>query len=209
MNVIIVNEESNYIDEHVKNGLLVKEYQVIYRNREELEKEEQTNEVLLIIDIDTITFAELYAYVRCAKKKRISTVVCTENPNHVEIPLLFRHELKAYLFKEADKDVFIQKVKGLTCESNYIDEKIVPALFRDYIRITQHSFERPEELLTDREWEILELIVQGKTTAHMSIELSISTKTVTNHVASILQKLQVDDRINAALMAVKNKWIIL
>ncbi len=209
MNVIIVNEESNYIDEHVKNRLSNKDYEVIYRNREELVKDEQINAVLLIIDIDTVTLAELYAYVRYAKKQRIATVVCTENPNHIEIPLLFRHELKGYFFKEVDKDVFIQKFKGLTCESSYIDEKIVPALFRDYIRITQHSFERPDELLTDREWEILELIVQGKTTAHMSIELSISTKTVTNHVASILQKLQVDDRINAALMAVKNKWIIL
>lgn len=209
MSVIAINNKSTYIDEKTIKLLKDNGYDGVYVSQEEFEEFDKKSIALLIIDIDTVTLDELYIYVRFAKEQRIDTVVCAETPDHIELPLLFRHELRGYLIKESHKDLFIQKIKRLKYENNYIDEAIVPALFRDYLRLTKYSLDRPQQLLTDREWEILELIVQGKTTSEMGTALSISKKTVTNHIASILQKLQVDDRINAALLALKNKWIIL
>ncbi len=209
MSLIAVNEECTYIDDKLMKLLAGNDYEVRYMNHVESEGDNTENIVLLIIDIDTVTLNELYVYVRFGKRNNIAIAVCTEDPDHVELPLLFKHELKGYLLKGSNKERFAQKIQCLRCESSYIDEAIVPALFRDYIRITKHALDRPQQLLTDREWEILEHIVLGKSTSEMSKELSISKKTVTNHVAAILQKLNVDDRINAALLAVKNKWVIL
>lgn len=209
MFLIAVNKECTYIDDNLMKLLAGNDYEVRYMDHAELVGDDTGKILLLIIDIDTVTLNELYVYVRFAKRNNIAIAVCTEDPDHIELPLLFRHELEGYLLKESNTDRFAQKVQCLRCDNSYIDEAIVPALFRDYIRITKHALDRPQQLLTDREWEILELIVQGKSTSEMSEELSISKKTVTNHVAAILQKLKVDDRINAALLAVKNKWIIL
>ncbi|MGH9206591.1 MAG: response regulator [Acidimicrobiales bacterium] len=48
--------------------------------------------------------------------------------------------------------------------------------------------------LTDREWEVLELLDRGRTTAQIAAELYIATVTVRSHISAILRKLQVADR---------------
>lgn len=57
--------------------------------------------------------------------------------------------------------------------------------------------------LTTREVEILRLVAQGKENSQIGQELYISPKTVKNHVASILDKLEIDNRIQAAVFAVR------
>jgi DNA-binding NarL/FixJ family response regulator len=59
----------------------------------------------------------------------------------------------------------------------------------------------PFEGLTERELEVLELLAQAHSTAGIAQRLDVSPKTVANHVSSILVKLQVSDRTQAALMA--------
>jgi DNA-binding NarL/FixJ family response regulator len=58
--------------------------------------------------------------------------------------------------------------------------------------------------LSDREIEVLKLIANGKDNAQIAAELHISPKTVKNHISNILMKLQIDNRIQAAVYAVKS-----
>jgi DNA-binding NarL/FixJ family response regulator len=58
--------------------------------------------------------------------------------------------------------------------------------------------------LSDREIEVLKLIANGKDNAQIAGELHISPKTVKNHISNILMKLQIDNRIQAAVYAVKS-----
>ena len=58
--------------------------------------------------------------------------------------------------------------------------------------------------LSDRELEVLKLIANGKDNAHIAAELHISPKTVKNHISNILMKLQIDNRIQAAVYAVRS-----
>jgi DNA-binding NarL/FixJ family response regulator len=58
--------------------------------------------------------------------------------------------------------------------------------------------------LSDREIEVLKLIANGKDNAHIAAELHISPKTVKNHISNILMKLQIDNRIQAAVYAVRS-----
>ena len=61
---------------------------------------------------------------------------------------------------------------------------------------------RPE--LSDREIEVLKLIANGKDNAEIAGELHISPKTVKNHISNILMKLQIENRIQAAVYAVRS-----
>jgi DNA-binding NarL/FixJ family response regulator len=58
--------------------------------------------------------------------------------------------------------------------------------------------------LSDREIEVLKLIANGKDNAEIARELFISPKTVKNHISNILMKLQIDNRIQAAVYAVRS-----
>ena len=58
--------------------------------------------------------------------------------------------------------------------------------------------------LSDREIEVLKLIANGKDNAQIALDLHISPKTVKNHISNILMKLQIDNRIQAAVFAVRS-----
>ena len=58
--------------------------------------------------------------------------------------------------------------------------------------------------LSDREIEVLKLIANGKDNAEIAGELHISPKTVKNHISNILMKLQIENRIQAAVYAVRS-----
>lgn len=64
-----------------------------------------------------------------------------------------------------------------------------------------------QEVLTYREMEVLRLMSQGKNNRAISEHLYISEKTVKNHVSSILYKLNVQDRTQAVLLAIKYGWV--
>ncbi|MFN2162398.1 MAG: response regulator transcription factor, partial [Candidatus Promineifilaceae bacterium] len=61
--------------------------------------------------------------------------------------------------------------------------------------------------LTDRELEVLQLIVRGATNRQIALELHISPNTVKNHVHNILEKLEVGSRHQAAEVAVKRRLV--
>jgi DNA-binding NarL/FixJ family response regulator len=61
--------------------------------------------------------------------------------------------------------------------------------------------------LSPREMEILQFIAQGKSNKEIAYELGISRQTVKNHMTSILRKLAVNDRTQAAIYALRRGWI--
>lgn len=65
----------------------------------------------------------------------------------------------------------------------------------------------PVETLSNREMEVLTYITQGKSNKEIAILLGISHQTVKNHVTAILRKLQVGDRTQAAIYALRRGWV--
>ena len=61
--------------------------------------------------------------------------------------------------------------------------------------------------LTEREREVLRLIAEGKENAQIAEELFISVQTVKNHVSNILAKLEVENRVQAAVQAVQGRLL--
>ena len=61
--------------------------------------------------------------------------------------------------------------------------------------------------LSNREMEVLALIVEGMLNKQIAVTLGISSQTVKNHISHIMTKLDVDDRTSAVVHAISNGWI--
>src|SRR5699024_12701464 len=69
--------------------------------------------------------------------------------------------------------------------------------------------EPPRKLYSKREGEILQLLVDGQSNRQIAKTLDISEKTEKNHVSSLFKKIQVNDRTEEAVMAIRNNWVSL
>ncbi|MFJ7639489.1 response regulator [Peribacillus sp. NPDC097264] len=133
-----------------------------------------------------------------------------------------QHALKTgaqgYLLKEMDADALIDAVRVVAEGGSYLHPKVTHNLVKEYRRLAAEEgadrdslyaveIRRPLHLLTRRECEVLQLLADGKSNRAIGETLYISEKTVKNHVSNILQKMNVNDRTQAVVMAIKNGWV--
>ena len=110
-----------------------------------------------------------------------------------------------YLMKDSSIQDLMHGIRAASVGESLISPHIASKVLQ---RIRAASVEaggvvaRPE--LSDRETEVLKLIANGKDNAEIAQELHISPKTVKNHISNILMKLQIDNRIQAAVYAVRS-----
>ena len=108
---------------------------------------------------------------------------------------------RGYVLKDADEAEMVRAIEAVA-QGEAIFSPAIAARLMDYFSVTRtapHGDAFPE--LTDREREILILIARGRSNAQIAEELGISLKTVRNHASNIFGKLQVADRLQAALRA--------
>ena len=108
-----------------------------------------------------------------------------------------------YLLKDARAEELVRAVHAAAAGECAISPRVAA---RIVARLREVGRARPEQMpdgLTDREVDVLRLLATGKENAAIAQELYLSPKTVKNHVSSILGKLDIDNRIQAAVMAVR------
>jgi two-component system response regulator DegU len=130
-----------------------------------------------------------------------------------------------YLLKDLEAEVLLQAIRAVMAGNAYIHPKVTGKLINQLRRMTYleesaaNSGTSQEadvkyvagdnSPLTKREAEVLRLMAEGKSNKGIGEFLYISEKTVKNHVSSILQKMEVDDRTQAVINAIKNGWVTL
>ncbi|MGX9133365.1 response regulator [Rummeliibacillus sp. JY-2-4R] len=130
------------------------------------------------------------------------------------------HALKSgalgYMLKEMDANEIVDAIKIVAAGGSYLHPKVTKNLVAEYRRLSerenkgsfhQTEIRRPFHLLTKRECEVLQLLTDGQSNRAIGETLFISEKTVKNHVSSILQKMNVNDRTQAVVTAIKNGWV--
>jgi DNA-binding NarL/FixJ family response regulator len=111
-----------------------------------------------------------------------------------------------YLLKDASIQDVIRGIEAAAVGESLISPTIAGKVL-ERIRATSASPEAAETIraeLSDREIEVLKLIANGKDNAQIAADLHISPKTVKNHISNILMKLQIENRIQAAVYAVRS-----
>ncbi len=130
------------------------------------------------------------------------------------------HALKTgalgYMLKEMDAVAIVAAIKVVAKGGSYLHPKVTRNLVQEFRRLSerenkgnfhQTEIRRPFHLLTKRECEVLQLLTDGQSNRTIGETLFISEKTVKNHVSSILQKMNVNDRTQAVVTGIKNGWV--
>ena len=111
-----------------------------------------------------------------------------------------------YLLKDASIDELMNGIRSAAAGESLVSPAIAAKVLQR-LRATSSSPREAETIrseLSDREVQVLKLIANGKDNAMIAAELHISPKTVKNHISNILMKLQIDNRIQAAVYAVRS-----
>ena len=111
-----------------------------------------------------------------------------------------------YLLKDASVDELIRGIVAASVGESLVSPAIAGKVLQQ-VRATAISPEAADTIraeLSDRELDVLKLIAAGNDNAMIAAQLHISPKTVKNHISNILMKLQIENRIQAAVYAVRS-----
>ena len=109
-----------------------------------------------------------------------------------------------YLLKGAPRETLLQAIKGTAAGHTHVDPAVAGTLFD---QVTQQSFPQDTTIaqdLSEREMDVLRLLARGLSNAEIASQLYLSPGTVRNYVSAILSKLNVADRTQAAVLALRH-----
>ena len=127
---------------------------------------------------------------------------------HNEIEYLIKaidFNCDGYILKDSDFDTLKNAIMTVYEGQTYIEPTLVPML---NVRLAERDLMKDKSKeLTRREVEVLKMIASGSSNKEIASTLSISERTVKNHVSNIFKKIDVSDRTQAAVFAIKNDII--
>ena len=142
-------------------------------------------------------------------KKDVKVVIMTSHNDEKEVLNSLKAGANAYCSKEINPQRLVQVVQSVADGAAWFDPSIAHIVLKASASSPTFDTEnnRKDYDLTSREAQILKLMTEGYSNMEIAQILVISINTTKAHVANILQKLEVDDRLQAALKALKNKIV--
>lgn len=139
----------------------------------------------------------------------IRIVALTSHISENEVTASLQAGIYAYVIKDIQTDFLMNIIKMVKLGAMWLDPQVVPFI-RDKNsgiipprQLSRSVFRERHSNLTQREYEVLKLIVDGQSNSDIARTLTISEHTAKAHVCNIIQKLVVDDRTQAAVKALK------
>lgn len=168
-----------------------------------LQKLEFTKPDILLLDLSMPNMNGIEV-LRELRKKNNSTKVLVLTV-HGEDDYFIRaisNGADGYILKDSDINELKQAINIILKGESYIQSSLLPILDSDMVE----SKDEKEKLesLTKREMEILKRIADGMLNKEIAVCLNISERTVKNHISNIFKKIDVSDRTQAAVFAIKN-----
>lgn len=160
--------------------------------------------ILLDINMPVMNGLKMLEFLRNSKFKNQKVLILTI---HNEVEYLLKAVdigVEGYVLKDADSSILKKAIYKVHSGENYIDSSMVPLMNE---KIAQEKAKAEEDKLTRREIEVLKLLAEGLFNKEIAYKLSISEKTVKNHVSNIFKKIGVFDRTQAAVYAIKNNIV--
>jgi DNA-binding NarL/FixJ family response regulator len=137
--------------------------------------------------------------------KKIKVLVLTVH-NEVEYLLkAVQIGIDGYILKDSESSELKKAIYTIMNGETYIQPDLIPMLNSKLIHM-ENDHEKIESL-TKRELEILKNLAVGMYNKEIALKLNISERTVKNHVSNIFKKINVADRTQAAVFAIKNNLI--
>jgi DNA-binding NarL/FixJ family response regulator len=119
----------------------------------------------------------------------------------------FEAGVKSFIVKTETEEFLVDAVKALASHKPFLTPRVSNVLFSSFLEPAGRDQAQPEGPLTAREREVVQLVAEGKTSKEVAGALDISLRTVENHRAHILRKLNLHTSADMARYAVRNKMI--
>ena len=123
---------------------------------------------------------------------------------------LVRAGATGYLLKDTDSAQIVVAIHAIYRGESLINPSVASKILAEFSLLAQKKGKKPsgvEHDLSEREITVLRLVAEGKTNKEIANSLDLSEKTVKNHVRNIFHKLQVYDRTQAAILAIRKGLI--
>jgi len=154
----------------------------------------------------------------CRAMKEVSPsakiVMLTISDEEEDLFEAIRAGASGYLLKDIPYDEVADVVRAVHGGQSLINPSMAAKLLTEFAALAKHDGDGeeptqqvPPPKLTDREMEVLRLVARGMNNRDIAKELFISENTVKNHVRNILEKLQIHSRMEAVMIAVREKLI--
>ena len=159
------------------------------------------NIVLLDISMPNMNGLDALRFIK--EQKMMCKVIMLTQHNDVEY-LIKAIEIgcDGYILKESSFDTLIKAIFKVYAGEKYIEPKMMPLLNANLAE--KDSAKKKISELTRREIDVLKMIASGAFNKEIASTLNISERTVKNHVSNIFKKIEVSDRTQAAVFAIKN-----
>jgi len=173
-----------------------------------LEKLQKVNPDILLLDINMprMNGIEVLEELK-AKNKTLKVLILTV---HSEVEYLVKAVdigANGYILKDTGSAELKQAIESIINNDTYIQPSLIPALNS---RLINRDVDKEKlESLTKREVEILSQVASGMFNKEIAANLNISERTVKNHISNIFKKIDVSDRTQAAVFAIRNNIVTL
>lgn len=165
---------------------------------------------VVIIDVGLNDISGVEAAKRIlADQSDAKIMMLTSHLNEDDITESLKAGVYAYVLKDINSDMLAMVLRSVNEGAMWLDSKIVPIIRESNNGMipaktkNRANFKASHGNLTEREYEVLKLVVDGKSNYEIAQILKISEHTSKAHVCNIIQKLVVDDRTQAAVKAIK------
>lgn len=159
------------------------------------------NIVLLDIDMPDMNGIEALRVIK--EQKMICKVIMLTRHNEIDY-LMKALEIgcDGYILKESSFDTLKKAIFKVYSGDKYIEPNMMPLLNANMQE--KSNVKKKISELTRREIDVLKMIASGSFNKEIASTLNISERTVKNHVSNIFKKIEVSDRTQAAVFAIKN-----
>lgn len=140
-------------------------------------------------------------------------IILTSHDREEEVLAALGSGASAYCLKDIDPKTLASVIRNVAKGACWLDSAVAQVALNLFPKPENINLQNNGEMsdaraqLTEREFEVLRLLVKGKSNTEIAKELIVSVHTAKAHVCSILQKLCVDDRVQAAVKAIKENII--
>lgn len=133
----------------------------------------------------------------------VKVLILTSHTNDTEIIAALSSGADAYCIKGIDFDKLLTAIATVREGAIYLDAQIARKIV-SYLKPNPSKIKNNKAQLSERELEVLELIVEGYSNPEIGKQLNLSVNTIKTYVRSIMNKLMVSDRVQAAVTALRS-----
>lgn len=146
---------------------------------------------------------ELIKQVKGAKPRLRILVLSMHSEEQYAVRAL-KAGASGYLTKESAADQLVAAIRRVAAGGAYISAETAQRLALDLAPATEAP---PHALLSDREYQVFQLIVAGKSVSEIAGELALSVKTISTHKTRIMQKMRMANQTELIRYAIRHKLI--